>query len=77
VVQLTRYPDGARKTSAISEIGGIDPVTGRIEVNPVFETHYDPSKPEAGTAFSFSGRTPEAIAEIIKGGFDPSFLSFQ
>ncbi len=77
VVQLTRYPNGARKISAIAEIGGIDPITQRIEVNPVFETHYDHSREDAETFFSFSGRTPDAIGEIIKGGFDPSYLSFQ
>jgi Flp pilus assembly CpaF family ATPase len=77
VIQLTRYANGKRKISAISEIGSIDPVTQRIEVNPVFETHYDHSVPDAETFFSFSGRTPGAIGEIIKGGFEPSYLSFK
>jgi len=76
VVQLTRYPNGRRKISEIAEIGGIDPITQRVEVNPVFRTYYDPSRRGSVGEFSFSGRTPDQIVDIIKGGFDPRTLSF-
>lgn len=76
VVQLKRYPNGKRKISEIAEVGGIDPITKRVEVNPIFETLYDHTKKDAEAIFSFAGRTPEAIDDIIKAGFDPSLLSF-
>lgn len=76
VVQLTRYANGKRKISEIAEIGGIDPLTNRVEVNPVFRTYYDHTRRSAVGEFAFSGRTPEGIDEIIKGGFDPETLSF-
>ena len=76
VVQLTRYPNGKRKISEIAEIGGIDPITNRIEVNPVFRTYYDPGRKGTKGEFAFSGRTPVQIVDIIKGGFDPRLLSF-
>ena len=76
VVQLTRYPNGKRKTSEIASVGGIDPVTNRIEVNPVFRTYYDHADKKAKGDFAFSGVTPHDIGEIIKGGFDPALLSF-
>ena len=76
IVQLRRYPNGARKISEIAEVGDIDSHTGRVEVNPIFETHYDHTKENAPTYFSFAGRTPEGIESIIKAGFNASFLSF-
>jgi len=74
VVQLTRYPNGKRKISEIAEVGNIDTFTGRIEVNPVFKTFYDHSDKTAKGDFSFAGRTPETIVDILKGGFDPSLF---
>jgi len=76
VVQLRRYANGARKISEIAEIGGIDPVTNRIEVNPVFEADYNHSDPDAVAVFTFAGRTPDDIESLIKAGFDASTLSF-
>jgi pilus assembly protein CpaF len=74
VVQLRQYADGIRKISEIAEIGTIDPVTNRIEVNPIFRTHYDPGRPENGTTFQFAGRTPEDIATLVDAGFDARLL---
>ena len=74
VVQLTRYPNGKRKISEIAEVGKVDSYTGRVEVNPVFKTFYDASQKGTLGEFSFAGRTPEAIVEIIKGGFDPALF---
>lgn len=74
VVQLTRYPNGRRKISEIAEVGQVDAFTGRIEVNPVFRTFYDASQKGSVGEFSFAGRTPESIVEIIKGGFDPALF---
>jgi len=74
VVQLKQFADGSRKIAEIAEIGGIDPITNRIEVNPVFETHFNANRPEDGTDFTFSGRTPEAIGEIVQAGFDAGLL---
>ncbi|WP_056039461.1 ATPase, T2SS/T4P/T4SS family [Loktanella sp. 3ANDIMAR09] len=76
IVQLHRYADGRKKISAIAEVGAVDPVTGRIEVNPIFETYYNPVRPDLGTRFTFAGRTPVAIREIIDGGFNPRRLKF-
>jgi pilus assembly protein CpaF len=76
IVQLRRYPNGARKISEIAEIGSIDPVTSRIEVNPIFETDYDHTDPDAKAVFTFAGRTPDDIDILIKAGFDASTLSF-
>lgn len=76
IVQLRRYANGARKISEIAEIGGIDPVTNRIEVNPIFETEYDHSDSDAVAVFTFAGRTPDDIDSLIKAGFDASTLSF-
>jgi len=74
VVQLKRYSNGKRKVLEIAEVGGVDSMTGRLEVNPVFQTHYDPAIKGAKAEFSFAGRTPDHIVEIIKGGFDPATL---
>ncbi|GLQ35941.1 hypothetical protein GCM10007939_22250 [Amylibacter marinus] len=76
VVQLKRYPNGARKISEVCEIGGIDKTTNRIEVSPIFETRYDYRDSKAKANFAFAGTTPEGIEEIIKAGFDASELSF-
>ena len=76
VLQLKRYANGARKILEIAEVGGVDPVTGRVEVNPIFATEYDHNDPDAKATFRFAGRTPEKIGLLIKAGFDPSLLSF-
>jgi len=76
IVQLKRYADGKKKILCVSEVGKVDTVTGRIEVNPIFETVYNPNFPARGTQFDFAGRTPAAIREIIEGGFNPDRLSF-
>jgi len=74
VVQLKQYADGNRKIAEIAEVGGIDPISSRVEINPIFQTHYNPNRPRDGTAFTFAGRTPVAIAEIVEAGFDPGLL---
>lgn len=74
VVQLRQYADGSRKISEIAEVGSIDQITKRVEVNPIFQTFYNSNSPEAGTAFAFAGRTPTAIADIVEAGFDASLL---
>jgi pilus assembly protein CpaF len=76
IVQLKRYANGARKISEIAEIGKIDTVTNRIEVNAIFETDYDHTDPDAKAIFTFAGRTPDDIETLIKFGFDASTLSF-
>jgi Flp pilus assembly protein TadB/energy-coupling factor transporter ATP-binding protein EcfA2 len=64
VVQVGKYSDGSRKILEIAEVGDVDPVTGRVEVNPIFQTHYNARRPGRGTAFTFAGRTPRAIASL-------------
>jgi pilus assembly protein CpaF len=68
VVQLNRFPDGARCVTHVSEIVGIDPDTGAIVVEDIFVY-----RPPGGGKFAdgihiHSGYIPTFIEEMLVKG---------
>ena len=63
IVQQTRFADGSRKVTAISEVTGIDSDTTEIELRPIFE-------------FIRTGTGPkgQVVGEYRATGYLPSFL---
>lgn len=65
VVQLKRLRDGRRCVSQITEITGINPNTGRLEMRDLFLL----DEPEAaGAELQATGRLPSFIGELISSG---------
>jgi pilus assembly protein CpaF len=65
VVQIARLPDGRRQITHISEVRGIDPVSGQIVMEDIFAMN--PSAPEAG--LKHTGYLPVFVEKLIDQGF--------
>ena len=63
VVQLTRFPDGRRRVTHISEVTEIDRETGVIRLEDIF-TLTDPDQPK----MRHTGYMPTFTGELIKKG---------
>ncbi|MFO0791947.1 MAG: ATPase, T2SS/T4P/T4SS family [Pirellulales bacterium] len=65
IVQLKRMRDGRRCLSQITEVAGINPITGKLEMRDLFLL----DDPEAGEAqLQPTGRLPTFIDELISTG---------
>jgi pilus assembly protein CpaF len=65
IVQLKRLRDGRRCVSQITEVAGINPVTGKLEMRDVFLLD-EPEGPNA--QLQPTGRLPTFIGELIASG---------
>lgn len=65
VVQLKRLRDGRRCVSQITEITGINPITGRLEMRDLFLLD-EPETPNA--KLEATGRLPSFIGQLISNG---------
>ena len=65
VVQISRFPDGRRRVTHISEIVGIDPETSRVITEDIFVMR---SKDSEGK-LRHSGYIPQFAEELIAKGF--------
>ena len=59
VVQIARMPDGVRRVTHITEVGGLDPETGQIITDDVFVLR--------------GGRHTSGDTELCHTGFIPTF----
>ncbi len=70
VVQQTRYHDGSRKVSAVSEVTGIDPETGELQLADIFRferTGSDAAGRVLG-AFRPTGNLPTFLPALFEQG---------
>jgi pilus assembly protein CpaF len=65
IVQLKRLHDGRRCVSQITEVAGINPVTGKLEMRDLFLME-EPESPSA--KLQPTGRLPTFIGELIASG---------
>ncbi len=65
IVQLKRMRDGRRCLSQITEVAGLNPVTGKLEMRDLFLLD-DPDA--AGAQLQPTGRLPTFIDELISTG---------
>jgi pilus assembly protein CpaF len=73
VVQQTRYHDGSRKVSAVSEVTGIDPETGELGLSDIFRferTGADAAGRVLG-AFRPTGHLPTFLQALVEQGLVP------
>jgi pilus assembly protein CpaF len=63
IVQQSRFSDGSRRISAVSEVSGIDAETGDIALRPIFEY-----------ARTGTGPNGKVLGEFRATGYLPSFL---
>ncbi|HEU4411333.1 MAG TPA: ATPase, T2SS/T4P/T4SS family [Polyangiaceae bacterium] len=73
VVQQTRYHDGSRKVSAVSEVTGIDPETGELQLSDIFRferTGADGAGRVLG-AFRPTGHLPTFLQALVEQGLVP------
>ena len=78
VVQLTRFSNGARRITEISEVVGIDEVKGTIIVEDIFK--YIESDEEDSEKFRHTGYVPNFIQNLIESGtvsIDKFFLNYE
>jgi len=64
VVQLTRFADGARRVTNISEIVGIDEDMGNIIVEDIFVYR----ERESGGSYAHTGYIPTFVEELLQSG---------
>ena len=73
IIQLRRFPNGARRIVEIAEVGEVDPETGMVEVDPIYrfveESHYEPDP-----RFIFCGHTPRNLEQLMRAGLEPATL---
>ncbi len=70
VVQLTRFHDGSRRVSAVSEVVGIDPETGEVRLCDIFRferTGADAAGRVVGT-FRPTGHLPTFLPALVEQG---------
>ncbi len=68
VVQLNRLANGRRAVTEISEVIGIDPDTGLIIVEPIFNLVGRAAMGQA--VHAFTGYLPSFVAELVEFGED-------
>ncbi len=66
VVQITRFPDGARRVTRIAEVTGIDEETGLIQLEAIFI--YRPAEGERDGRYLHTGYIPSFVAELLARG---------
>jgi pilus assembly protein CpaF len=67
VVQLNRLANGRRAVTEISEVIGIDPDTGLIIVEPIFNLV---GRAGGQAVHAFTGYLPSFVAELVEFGED-------
>ncbi len=68
IIQIMRMPNGKRRVTYVSEVGGIDPDTGKIIVEDVFVSHIRSGERDGGR-LRHTGYIPEFADELIEKGF--------
>jgi pilus assembly protein CpaF len=73
IVQQSRLGDGSRKVTAISEVSGLDPDTGEVELRPIFQFHRTATREDGAIEGTFraTGYLPSFIHEFITQGLVP------
>ena len=67
VVQIARMPDGTRRVTHITEVGGLDPETGRIITDDIFVLRGQ-RHAAADTGLSHTGYIPTFTDKLIREG---------
>ena len=68
VIQLTRFSDGARRVTQISEVVGIDESSGTIVLEDIFRYQLQRTDDSTGGAHSHTGYIPSFIEELLLKG---------
>ena len=66
VVQISRFPDGSRRVTHISEVMGIDQDTGQIITEDIFITR---ATADGKVRLRHTGYIPRFVEEMIAKGF--------
>ena len=69
IVQISRFPDGGRRVTHISEIIGIDVETKRILTEDVFLLRAGPGQKAEDVQLRHTGYIPRFVEELIDKGF--------
>jgi pilus assembly protein CpaF len=69
VVQQRRYPDGARKVSAIAEVVGLD-AGGNVTLRPIFQFEAEGAREDGGVRgeYRFCGYLPPYVEQFLTFG---------